>query len=116
MFLSRASVGWITLRHTWIPSLLQVFNLVFFLCHAVYQFIPNVYIVFALIFWEGLMGGSAYANTYNNIRRFVPPVNREFSMAFVSISDAIGITTAGLTGLFLEPYLSSFNQHCLGCH
>lgn len=42
---------------------------------AVYYYIPNIWIVFALVLWEGLLGGAAYVNTFykmtKEVRAFV---------------------------------------------
>ena len=35
----------------------------FFMTEAIYLFVPNIWIIFALIFIEGLQGGLAYVNT-----------------------------------------------------
>jgi hypothetical protein len=36
----------------WIPGVLQAGNFVFLLCQAYWNFIPYVYIIFPIIFWE----------------------------------------------------------------
>lgn len=47
---------------------------------AMVPFIPSIWIVFAIILWEGLLGGATYVNAFNNVAREVEPVYREFSM------------------------------------
>jgi battenin len=37
---------------------------IFFTFEAVYLFIPSIWIIFAAVLWEGLLGGAAYVNTY----------------------------------------------------
>lgn len=46
----------------------QGLNMLIFTFEAVYEFIPYVVIVFALILWEGLLGGAAYVNTFYKIQ------------------------------------------------
>jgi len=41
---------------------------------AVYGFIPNVWVMFAIIFFEGLLGGAAYVNTFYNMSYMVSDV------------------------------------------
>jgi hypothetical protein len=36
----------------WIPGVLQAANFVFLLCQAYWNFVPYVYIIFPIIFWE----------------------------------------------------------------
>lgn len=45
----------------------QGLNVVYFLIETLYSFTPNIYIVFAMIAFEGLLGGSAYSNTYHQV-------------------------------------------------
>lgn len=49
----------------------QGFNVVFFLAETLYSFTPNIFIVFAIIVYEGLLGGSAYSNAYYSIMKNV---------------------------------------------
>lgn len=67
--------------------------------------VPSVYLVLAIIFWEGLLGGSTYVNAFYNMARDVHPVYREFSMGAVALADTLGITVAGVSALFITPAL-----------
>lgn len=46
-------------------------NAAFFFWDAVKEFIPHVILVFIIIFYEGLLGGAAYANTFMAIHKLV---------------------------------------------
>ncbi|PSN40420.1 Battenin [Blattella germanica] len=74
-------------------------NVIFFAFEAVYLYLPNIWIVFAAILWEGLLGGAAYVNTFYRISTEVPYERREFSMGITSLADAIGIGLAGAIAL-----------------
>ncbi|KKA26373.1 hypothetical protein TD95_001417 [Thielaviopsis punctulata] len=102
VFISRSSTLWIRLHALYPPSVLQVANLVLLVLQAMLFFIPNVYIVFIVIFWEGLLGGAVYVNTFAKILEEVPQDEREFSLAATSVSDSAGICVAGLVGIVLE--------------
>lgn len=52
-------------------SSFQTANLGFFIFEAIYWFIPNIGIIFAIIVLEGLLGGAAYVNTYNYAHKTV---------------------------------------------
>jgi len=95
----------IRIRHLYLPSLLQVANLVLLTLHALLNFIPSVYLVFAVIFWEGLLGGAVYVNTFAEIMDNVPMAEREFSLSATTVSDSGGICIAGFLGMAMEVWL-----------
>lgn len=64
-----------------------------------------MYVVFAIIFWEGLLGGVVYVNTFAEISERVPKAEREFSLGATSVSDSGGICVAGLLAMGLEIWL-----------
>jgi hypothetical protein len=52
VFVSRSSVDIFPIEKIWIPGVLQAANFVFLLCQAYWNFVPYVYIIFPIIFWE----------------------------------------------------------------
>jgi battenin len=108
VFISRSSTPWIRLRHLYLPSLLQVANLVVLTMQALLFFLPSVYILFVIIFWEGLLGGAVYVNCFAKILEEVPLEDREFSLGATSVSDSGGICVAGVLGIIMEPRLCAW--------
>ena len=108
VFISRSSMPFIRIRRLYLPSLLQVANLLLLTAHGIWNFIPSVYIVFLIIFWEGLLGGAVYVNTFSEIMHNVPVQDREFSMGATSVSDSGGICIASLISMPLELFLCSW--------
>ena len=108
VFLSRSSTPFIRFHNLYLPSILQVLNLVLLTLHAVFNFIPNVYIVFVVIFWEGLLGGLVYVNTFAEILDTIPREDREFSLGATSVSDSGGVCVAGFIGMALEIVLCRY--------
>ncbi|KAL0934541.1 Protein BTN1-like protein 2 [Colletotrichum truncatum] len=102
VFISRSSTPFVRIHHLYFPSLLQVGNLALLTAHAMFDFIPSVYIVFIIIFWEGLLGGAVYVNTFAEIMEKVPAEDREFSLSATSVSDSGGICIAGFLGIIME--------------
>ncbi|KAF7523516.1 hypothetical protein G7054_g11733 [Neopestalotiopsis clavispora] len=84
VFISRSSIAIMRIRHLYLPSFLQIGNLVLLTLHALFFFIPSVYLVFIVIFWEGLLGGAVYVNTFAEIMENVPSSEREFSLGATS--------------------------------
>lgn len=105
VFVSRTSIAWVRVRQLYLPSFLQVGNVVLLALHALFDFLPNVYVVFLVVFWEGLLGGAVYINTFADIMEEVPPADREFSLSATSVSDSAGICVAGFLGMAMEVWL-----------
>ncbi|OZJ06324.1 hypothetical protein BZG36_00703 [Bifiguratus adelaidae] len=105
VFVSRSSVTFYPIHRVWIPALSQVVILFFFILQALFSFLPSIWIVFIVIFVEGLFGGAVYVNVFHRIRCEVPDVYKELSMGVVGMADGSGITLAGLISVVLEPLL-----------
>ena len=45
--------------------------MVLLICQVYEHFIPSFWIMMVIIIWEGLLGGSAYVNTFYKIREEV---------------------------------------------
>lgn len=109
VFISRSSSPFLRLHNLYLPSLLQCLNLFMLLTHSIYFFIPSVWIIFGIIFWEGLLGGAVYVNTFAEIMEKVPVQEREFSLGATSVSDSAGICLASLIGMVIEGRLCEAN-------
>jgi battenin len=108
VFVARSSTPFIRIHSLYVPSLLQVINLAILTSQSLYDWIPNVYIVFVIVFWEGLLGGAVYVNTFAEIMEKVPEDEREFSLGATSVSDSGGVCIAGFIGMALEVSLCSW--------
>jgi battenin len=105
VFISRSSTPFFRIHDLYLPTFLQILNLVLLTLHAVFNFIPSVYIIFVVIFWEGLLGGLVYVNTFAEIGDRVPKEEREFSLGATTVSDAAGICIAGFVSMVFEVWL-----------
>ncbi|VDN53711.1 unnamed protein product [Dracunculus medinensis] len=112
VFISRSSVECFEIPVKFLKFLpvLQMLNAAFFFWDAVKEFIPHVILVFIIIFYEGLLGGAAYANTFMAIHKLVSPERKEFSMAFVSMSDSFGIVCAGILAIPVHNFICNINN------
>ncbi|KAF2668650.1 batten's disease protein Cln3 [Microthyrium microscopicum] len=108
VFLSRTSIAFFHIRHLYVPSFLQFGNLALLSAHAMFDFLPSVWVVWMVIFWEGLLGGLVYVSTFAAITEGVRLEDREFSLSAASVSDSAGITVAGLLGLGFESALCRY--------
>lgn len=107
VLLSRSSLCCVKIRKLWVLSLLQVVNAVFLLFAVGYQFLPSAWLVFAIVLYEGLLGGAAYVNTFYFISKETEDRFREFAMAAASVGDSLGIAVAGLAAFPVHRYFCS---------
>lgn len=105
VFISRSSLPFVRIRSLYIPTWLQVLNLGLLTTQAIWPFIPNVWFIFLIILWEGLLGGLVYVSTFAAVREDVPEDEREFSLGAVTVSDSVGIFCASLLGAGMETAL-----------
>ena len=102
IFVFRSSTPFIRIHSLYIPSSLEMLNLAVLLAHAMYNYLPNIYFVFAIILWEGPLGGLVYVRTFTEITEVETSDEWEFSLGVVTVSDSAGICVAGLFNLRLE--------------
>ncbi|GEQ69779.1 hypothetical protein JCM33374_g3453 [Metschnikowia sp. JCM 33374] len=107
VFFSRSSVTFgFRFKRLYVLSLLQILNVVITIYQSLYD-VPfnSILPVMILIFYEGLLGGLSYVNTFMSVSQNVNSDTREFSMACVGISDSFGIMVAGFLNVWLEKSL-----------
>lgn len=107
VLVSRSSLCCVKIRKLWILSLLQVVNAVLLLFAVRYQFLTSVWLVFAIVLYEGLLGGASYVNTFYFISKESEDREREFAMAAASAGDSLGISLAGLAAFPVHRYFCS---------
>ncbi|XP_051905681.1 battenin [Hippocampus zosterae] len=107
VFVSRSSLCCFKIRKLWALALLQVLNAVLLLLEVSYQFLPGAWLVFAIILYEGLLGGTAYVNTFYFISKETGDRQREFAMAAASVGDCVGIALAAVAAFPVHRYFCS---------
>ncbi|ODQ64771.1 batten's disease protein Cln3 [Nadsonia fulvescens var. elongata DSM 6958] len=110
VFISRSSAGIVRIRKIYVLASLQIINVIVCIVQSMYMVLPNVYLLMALVFYEGLLGGFAYVNTFLRVSESVNVDDREFALGSVGISDSAGIVCAGLISLWLEKSLCEFQK------
>lgn len=94
VFISRSSVNFVPIRSVWLlqmPAIIQIINAAFLSFVAIFDFVPVIYIVFAIILLEGLCGGAIYVNTFYLISKNFTGADKEFCLGATSQSYGIGI-------------------------
>ncbi|OUM54428.1 hypothetical protein BVG19_g3816 [[Candida] boidinii] len=108
VFISRSSGSFIRINNLYMPAISQILNCIICILQALYVIFPNIYILFLLMFYEGLLGGAAYVNTFMLLREQVSPTEREFALGAVGISDSAGIVIAAIISIQIEPRLCQY--------
>ncbi|XP_069141526.1 battenin-like [Argopecten irradians] len=111
VFISRSSVNLIEIKKLWLLPILQFINMGLLLFQVFYQFIPSIWIVLAIVLYEGLLGGAAFVNTFFRISKKVEPEYREFSMGVATMADSIGIAVAGAVTIPSHNRICAMNIH-----
>lgn len=64
----------------------------------------GVWVVMGVVFWEGLLGGAVYVNTFAAVGegREGQSEEREWSLGAVTVSDSAGICVAGFVAMGVE--------------
>ncbi|KAG7267941.1 hypothetical protein CRUP_017007 [Coryphaenoides rupestris] len=93
VLVSRSSLRCIKIRNLWALVLLQ--------------FLTTPWLVFAIVLYEGLLGGAAYVNAFHFISKEAGDREREFSMAAASVADTLGIALAAVTAFPVHSYFCS---------
>lgn len=107
VFISRSSINFgVRFKKLYVFSILQLINVLILLNQSIY-YLPfkSIWFLMLLIFYEGLLGGFAYVNTFVSVSEESPKSKREFSMGCVGMSDSLGIVMAGLINYWLETKL-----------
>lgn len=110
LFIARLSATFgIRYERLYVMSLLQIANVAIAVLQSMYTVpFPGLGLLLVFGFYEGLLGGLLYVNTFLLVSEQVPKSQREFSMGCVSISDSFGIMLVGCINWWLEQHLCQF--------
>lgn len=113
MFVSCLCPGllkFIRVRRLWIPILLNISHLMFFLLEAWYHFLPNVYVLLLLCCTHSFVFGSTTVNVLANAADKFPNTHvKGVALNITEFGAVVARLTSGLLGLFVEQYL---REHC----
>ncbi|XP_008328819.1 battenin isoform X2 [Cynoglossus semilaevis] len=107
VLLSRSSLCCVKIRKLWVLSGLQLVNAILLLFAVRFLFLPSAWLVFAIVLYEGLLGGAAYVNAFYFISKESEDRHREFAMAAASVADSLGIAVAALASFPAHRYFCS---------
>ncbi|KAE9548846.1 hypothetical protein FO519_007938 [Halicephalobus sp. NKZ332] len=67
---------------------------------------PNI-----TVLYEGVLGGSAYSNTFYRIHQEVAPDIKEYSLSVATMADAVGIATAAFIAIPLHNFVCNQQKY-----
>lgn len=105
VLVSRSSLVCLVISRVWLLSLLQGLTAALLCVQAVTWSLSGdsgLVLIFLIVFWEGLLGGAAYVNTFHRISEESEERSREFSLGITSVADSVSIAVAGLVALPLH--------------
>uniref|UniRef100_A0AC35UG21 Battenin n=1 Tax=Rhabditophanes sp. KR3021 TaxID=114890 RepID=A0AC35UG21_9BILA len=88
VFIARSSLVILTLPvwSLYLLPVIQMANLAFFINEAIFEFVPHIAILMAIIIFEGLLGGLSYVNTFDKIHKLSADDVREFAMSIGTLA------------------------------
>ncbi|XP_028842641.1 battenin [Denticeps clupeoides] len=107
VLVSRSSLCCIKIRKIWLLVCLQVANAVLLFLSVYWQLLPSAWAVFAIVSYEGLLGGAAYINTFHLIHEEMGDRQKEFAMAAASVGDSLGIALSAAAAFPVHRYFCS---------
>ena len=105
VLVSRSSLVCLVISKIYLLSLLQGLTAAVLCVQAVTWSLSGdsgLLLIFLIVFWEGLLGGAAYVNTFHRISEESEQRSREFSLGITSVADSISIAVAGFVALPLH--------------
>ena len=104
VFISRSSLPFIKIRKVWIITICQALLFTFFLINSFAFFCKNIYVLFFLMIFVGLMGGAQFVNVLYLIKssEVLHKTDKELALNLTSIFNDIGILTSSITALILS--------------
>ncbi|XP_065511381.1 battenin [Caloenas nicobarica] len=99
VFVSRSSLRCLRLRRLWVLPLLQLLNAALLLAAVLVPFLPGVGVAFALVGWEGLLGGVAYGSSFLLVAEQAGPAAQALAVTTAALTDALGIALAGAAAM-----------------
>ena len=105
VLVSRSSLVCLVISRIYLLSLLQGLTAALLCVQAVTWSLSGdsgLVLIFLIVFWEGLLGGAAYVNTFHRISEESEERSREFSLGITSVADSLSIAAAGVVALPLH--------------
>lgn len=105
VFVARSIGTCISIQSVWWMSLGQLVNVIYFIVQISSGQITNIWLIFVVVFWVGIVGGMGYVHTFWQIATKVPHLQQKFSFGIMTIAESFGIAFGGLAAIPLHNIL-----------
>lgn len=99
VFSSRSLGAFFKPRRAWWATILQALNACGFIYMTSSMNIPNIWIIFILVFGVGCVGGYCYVQTFIRLVKVLPVSQHKFSLGMMTIAESFGIAVGGLSAI-----------------
>lgn len=79
-FIGKSTSKWLPIPHLWLLTCLQCVNLLALFTHALVPYLPNVYVMFAVVLYQGYIAGAIYVNAFSLVRTQTEEQYREWAL------------------------------------
>lgn len=110
VFFARSSTYFFKVHAIWVLPILQMLNLGILALSSMFVLLPSATVAFAIVFWEGLLGGLTYVNSFYRIRTETPSHLVEWALGTATVGDAAGISLAAIVSIWLESAIKNFRK------
>lgn len=105
VFMARSIGTSISIQSVWWMSLGQLLNVIYFITEIGSGQLTNIWLIFVIVFWVGIVGGLGYIHTFWRIATEVPQTHQKFSLGIMTIAESCGIAFGGLSAIPIHKFL-----------
>ena len=111
VFISRSSLSFMKIKRVWIITIAQACLFTFYMLNAAFLFCENIYVLFSLMVFVGLMGGAQFVNVIYLIKcsEKLHRTDKELALNMTSMFNDAGILLSSITALVLS--LTIFSKY-----
>lgn len=111
VFISRSSLPFLKIKRVWLITIAQFCLFMFYMLNAAFFFCKNIYVLFGLMLFVGLMGGAQFVNVIYLIKQTdkLDKTDKELALNMTSMCNDIGILLSSTTSLILS--LTVFSKY-----
>lgn len=111
VFISRSSLSFVKIKRVWMITIAQGILFTFYMLNATVFFCHNIYVLFFMMIFVGLMGGAQFVNVIYLIKQSdkLHKNDKELALNMTSMCNDAGILLASILSLVLS--LTAFAKY-----
>lgn len=111
VFISRSSLSFVKIKRVWTITIAQMILFTFYMLNATVFFCENIYVLFGMMTFVGLMGGAQFVNVIYQIKQSdkLHKNDKELALNMTSMCNDAGVLLASILALVLS--LTAFAKY-----